>query len=87
MEVLEDWSKILKFLLDASFWVKRECRSVLSGSQKQHLYPGSIAAARVRLAPSDKVDVCLLPAGPFSGAALVGQGAQANSLHSSFFSS
>ena len=35
--------------------------------------------------PSDKVDVCLLPAGPFSGAALVGQGAQANSLRSSFF--
>lgn len=34
--------------------------------------------------PSDKVDVCLLPAGPFSGAALVGQGAQANSLRSSF---
>ena len=60
---------------------------MLSGSQKQHLYPGRHCRFQRQTAgPSDKVDVCLLPAGPFSGAALVGQGAQANSLRSSFFS-
>ena len=49
VEVLWKLVREIEVLPGASLWVTRECRSVLSGSQKQHLYPGSIAASSVRL--------------------------------------